>query len=378
MTSKKITIGFITTGLTSRGGMDRFSKGMMEAMATRDDVAHVIVLTSKAVESETVLGEVYRVLPDTTGFSLWSQVTVFVACMRYFRKCDVVHSVIESFSPGAALAALVLRKPYMITIAATYSIPPKGVSLRAVVKRSIMKFMYRRAFCVATGSHKNIELIHEVMELDNWKFVPFGADYAQFSSGPAAPAPEHPFLLSVGDVKPRKGADMVIKALAQLPQFPELHFAIVGDTTSFPAYIEELRRLSKEFGMEDRIHIMGRASDEALMRMYKQCSILMVPAQTRDGSFEGFPMVFYEAHASGAPIISTDGFGSEYVIKNGYNGFLVHQDSVDELSDAIQKIYSNPALRAEMSVHGKLEAKKHDWSAIAGLYRGIYAENRVG
>jgi glycosyltransferase involved in cell wall biosynthesis len=85
-------------------------------------------------------------------------------------------------------------------------------------------------------------------------------------------------------------------------------------------------------------------------------------------------MVFYEAHSLGAPVVSTYGFGSEYVIKNGHNGFLVPQDNHVEVADAIRKIVSNPTLRENMSKNGREEARKHSWDDIGVHYLAAYDE----
>lgn len=370
---KRPVIGYVTTGLTGRGGMDRFSKGMMEAMSVRADVAGVTVLTSAGAKNDTQIKHLYAELPDETSYGLREQWQIFRACMRRLRSCDVIHCVIEPFGPGAALASLILRKRFVLTIAATYAVPPRGLSPRAIVKRAMMRFMYRRAACVASGSRGTIERIEEVFPVPNWQFVPFGADYAHFSSRNSVPSPARPFLLTVGGVKPRKGADMVIRALAKLTEFPELEYRIVGSVDKFQKYVDELKRLAREQGVADRVHFLGRVSDEELLTLYAQCRMFVLAAQTREGSFEGFPMVFYEAHAGGAPIVSTNGFGSEYVVKDGYNGYLVPQDNAEALADAIRKIHGSDVLRAQMSENARREAQKHDWPHIAERYAQIYA-----
>jgi glycosyltransferase involved in cell wall biosynthesis len=83
-------------------------------------------------------------------------------------------------------------------------------------------------------------------------------------------------------------------------------------------------------------------------------------------------MVFYEAQACGAPLISTKGFGSEYAIKDGYNGFLTEQNDVEGTAAAIRKIMGNPGLHAEMLQHSLGEAEKHTWDNIAILLMKMY------
>ncbi len=375
MAEKRYTIGCITSSVSYYGGWDTLSKGIIGAVAKHHTI---ITLTATDAVNDPVSYVVHRVLPKKyITYSIWNQARVFLMSLIYLRKCDAIHTFIEPLTPGAALAAMVLRKPLFITIAATYAIIPKGNKLRQILKRAMMKFMYRQAVFIATGSNENIRLIEEVISLENkWEFVPFGVDPEKFKTDRKYPASPYPFLLTTGAIKPRKGALYTIQALSLLKdEFPNLKYKLAGSFNEGIKYVQELRREIKKLGLEDRVELLGRVSDEVLLELYSTCTVFVLAAQTVDGSREGFPMVFYEAHTLGAPVISTYGFGSEYVIKNGYNGFLVPQENYTELADAIRKIVLNPELRESMSQHGIEEARKHSWDDIGIHYLDAY--NRI-
>ncbi len=374
MENKRLKIGCVTSSISYYGGWDTLSKGIIGAVAKKHDV---IVLTAKGYKNDPVSYPTYSVLPHKyVSFGLGNQIRVFLNCMRYFRNCDAVHAFIEPFTPGAALASKMLGIPLFITLAGTYCVIPKNGGLRGFVKRAMMKFMYRQARFIATGSYKNIELIEEVMSLGNkWQFVPFGVDPEKFRITKTYEPSPYPFLFTVGEVKERKGADYVIKALAILKdEFPTLRYKIAGNDKTKPQFVEGLKKLIAEKGLEGRVEFLGRVSEDDLSRYYSTCTAFVLAAQTIEGAFEGFPMVFYESHSYGAPLIATEGYGSEYVIKDGYNGFLVPQDNVEELAVAIRKIVGNPALRGEMSKNAIAEAKKHSWDAIGTHYLDAYSK----
>jgi glycosyltransferase involved in cell wall biosynthesis len=237
-----------------------------------------------------------------------------------------------------------------------------------------MVFMYRRASFIATGSRQNIELIErEVSLAGKWEFVPFGVDLEKFTPRDGVSAPEHPFLLTVGSLKPRKGADYVIRALALIKDdVPDLHYYIVGSFDERNGFICQLQQLATENGLQERVHLLGRVSDEALRDMYQTCAVFVLAAQTVGGSFEGFPMVYYESQALGAPVIGTSGYGSDYIIHDGENGFLIPQENVTRLADAIRRIATDGVLRERMSVRARQEARRHSWSVIAKHYLVAY------
>ncbi len=372
MQTKRYKIGCVTSSISYYGGWDTLSKGIIGAISKKHDV---VVLTSRDAKNDMVSYPIHRVLPEVyITYSIWNQILVFFFCLKHFPNCDAIHTFVEPFTPGAALAAKILRKPLFITIAATYAIIPKGNTLRQILKRIMMKFMYRQAVFIATGSYQNIELIEEVMSLGGkWKFVPFGVDPEKYKATQAYTPSPYPFLFTVGAIKPRKGSLYTIRALALLKdEFPTLRYKIGGMCNEKLPYVQQLRSEITKLGLKDRVEFLGRISDETLLELYGTCTVFVLAAQTIDGSREGFPMVFYEAHSLGAPVISTYGFGSEYVIKNGHNGFLVPQENVTKLAEAIRKIVGNETLRAELSKNAKEEARKHSWDDIGLQYLAAY------
>ncbi len=368
---KKLTIGCVTSSISYHGGWDALSKGIIGSVAKEHNV---VALTARGEKNDLVSYPIHPVLSsDYISYSFINQIQTFVLTLWYLRKCDIIHVFVEPYAPGAALAARLLRKPLVITIAATYAIPPLGKSLRNRIKRTLMRFMYNSAALVATGSHQNIELIEKVIPLEGkWKFIPFGVDPEKYVEDKKYKKKGRSFIFTVGAIKPRKGQIITVKALNLLrDEFPDLVYKI-GGSFQESQYVQGLRKVIAEHGLEDRVELMGRISDEALKELYATCEVFVLAAQTVDGSREGFPAVFYEAHTFGAPVISTYGFGSEYVIKNGYNGFLVPQRGYQELADAIRNILKNPTLRSEMSVNARREAKKHTWDHTASFYLRAY------
>ena len=89
--------------------------------------------------------------------------------------------------------------------------------------------------------------------------------------------------------------------------------------------------------------------------------------------WEGFGNVLVQAAAMGVPVISTTGTGSRDAVQDGYNGLLVPPKSVPELVEAMDKLYSDKALREEMGRNGLEWAKHFDspiiWDGMEKLYQ---------
>ena len=368
----KLKVGYVTSSLSSAGGWARYSKGIIESVSKMTDV---IVLTRRDAENEADGFTIYPVLPtQDNSFHPRIQCNVFLNTLRYLRGCSVIHSMIEPFACGAALASHLLGARFFLTLHGTYAVPPKVNSPKAFCKRQMMRVMYRLATIKTTGSPKNVSLVEEVLPLGDCRIIPNGVDPETFCRI-NLDGPTQPFLLTVGAVKPRKGVDITIRALALLKEeFPNLLYKIVGETVSGSSFFAYAKGLTREHDLESRVEFLGRITDEELCRLYNRCSVFILAAQTRNGAFEGFPMVFYEAQACGAPIISTRGFGSEYVVKDGYNGFLTNEDDVVGTAEAVKKIIRNTDLRAQMVKNSLYEASKHTWDHAAAQVMNMYQD----
>jgi phosphatidylinositol alpha-1,6-mannosyltransferase len=345
-------IGFVTSSVVMDDGWGRYSRSLVKGVAESVQVA---VLTSGEYD-KTCFFSVWPVLP-APSFSPLVQVKTFFYILKYLRDCDVIHSLVEPYMPAVALASIILRVPCILTMHGTYAVPPKNFSM----KKLMMKFAYRTALITTTGSPQTEQKVREVVKLNECRFIPNGVDSDIFKVLPEET--KRNFILTVGALKPRKGVDIVIKALEIIKgEFPFLNYKVIGysDSSDFSSY---LKRLVKEKGVEERVEFLNGISDDKLVKLYNQAKIFILAARTEKGSFEGFPMVFYEANACGTPVISTTGFGSEYAIKNGINGYLVQPDKPEEVAGAIRKIINGDY--EMMAANSLKEAKQHSWKAVS-------------
>lgn len=261
-----------------------------------------------------------------------SQLIFFYYSLKYFWGCDIIHSLIEVSAPAAALASRILGARFVMTLHGTAAVPPKN----SFLIKEALKFAYRTAAITTTGSVYTEKKVREQVKFGECRFIPNGVDPETFHILPGATNKN--FLLTVGWLSPRKGMDILIKAFVVLKdEFPELGCKIVGSTKN-QEFLNYLKDLAKKSGVEKRVEFLGRVTDEELVRLYNDCSVFVFPARDFNNDFEGFPMVFYEANACGAPVVTTRGFGSEYAIKNGQNGFLTGSEDFLAVAQAIKKI----------------------------------------
>lgn len=174
--------------------------------------------------------------------------------------------------------------------------------------------------------------------------------------------------LAAGRLDPVKDYPALLQAMVRLPQTARLVIAGGGPLAS------ELRRLSKESGLDCRVRFLGFEPD---LRRWMQAADGFVLSSR----WEGLPMGLLEAAACALPAVATDVPGTREVIVHGQTGLLATQGSAMALGEAMIRMMRTPLderkamgerARQRMIEHFSLEAILDRWEA---LYDGLLQKN---
>src|SRR5262249_40651191 len=153
--------------------------------------------------------------------------------------------------------------------------------------------------------------------VDTRKFFPYPKEQARSTLG--LPYDKR-IILSVGGLIPRKGFDLLVKALkmlsTQLHQH-DLYLVIVGEGESRP----ELEQLIAELDLDAQVRLVGSVSHQELYLWYSAADLFCLAS-----SREGWPNVVLEALASGTPVVATDVWGVPEIICSDRLGILTKRD----------------------------------------------------
>ena len=172
------------------------------------------------------------------------------------------------------------------------------------------------------------------VEPDRVRAVRPGTDPAEPAVGPGPGEP--PMLLCVATVTPRKGQDVLVRALARVQDLP-WQCVCAGSLTRTPVYADGVTAQVREAGLETRIRLVGECELEPLNRLYGQSSLFVLPSH-----YEGYGMVFAEALARGLPIVSTTGGAIPHTVPSEA-GVLVPPDDEQALAEALDTLLGGPA-----------------------------------
>jgi glycosyltransferase involved in cell wall biosynthesis len=180
-------------------------------------------------------------------------------------------------------------------------------------------------------------------------------------------------LLCVGAVTFAKGHDLLLDALASLPA-PAWTCACVGSLDRDPAVAAELRRRSREAGLDDRLSFPGTLVGDDLDRAYGSADLLVVASRA-----ETYGMVVTEALARGLPVVAAEVGGVGEALGEGADGspsgVLVAPEDPAALVAALRAWLEDPALRARLR-RSALERRRSlpTWSDTAASVAAVLAE----
>ena len=197
--------------------------------------------------------------------------------------------------------------------------------------------------------------------------APPGTDPAPFSAVPATPPIR---LLSVGSLVPRKGHDVLLRALAGCAELPWL-LRVVGDDRRDAATARTLKALASTLGIANRVEFTGAIDQRHLESAYAHADLFVLASR-----HEGYGMAGTEAVARGLPVVSTLAGAIPEALPAG-SAWLVDPDDPLALREALAALIGEPArLRALASASRGAASGLHRWPETVRLVAGALQRAR--
>ncbi len=241
----------------------------------------------------------------------------------------------------ARLAARSLRVPVVFTVhgwAFTPGVPP----LEAALYRQVERLVGPLASRIITVSEydRRLGLAARVAPEDRLVTVHNGMPDvpAELRADPArSPAR----LVMVARYGAQKDHPTLLRALADLRQHP-WELDLVGDGPS----MGQTEALATELGLAGRVRFLGQRSDVERILAAAQVSLLVT-------NWEGFPLSILEAMRAGLPVVASSVGGVAESVRDEESGYLVPRADVPHLRDRIERLLTDPALRARLGAAGR-------------------------
>jgi glycogen synthase len=178
-------------------------------------------------------------------------------------------------------------------------------------------------------------------------------------------------LLSAGRLEASKGFHVLLRALAAVRD----HGALDGRPWRWVAlgdgpYRPMLEMLAEELGLQQRVHFLGRVSDQEMHAWYELSTVFLHPTL-----YEGSSLVTLEAMAHRRAVIASAAGGIPDKVRPRQNGWLVPPGDASGLAAAISGAVGDPARLAHYGLAGRrIVEQEFSWAAAGDQTVALYRE----
>ena len=229
---------------------------------------------------------------------------------------------------------------------------------------------------IATCSDEVFELKAMGINTGKISIAPCGVDLDVFApTGPVAARGRRHRILSVGRLVPRKGVDLVIRALPYLKAagFDDVELLIVGcggDSGALHAdpEVRRLLALADELGVQDQVVLEGQVSRGEMPGIFRSADAVVCAPW-----YEPFGIVPLEAMACGVPVVAAAVGGLRDTVVDHATGLHVPPRDPEAIASALAMLLGNPDLRAELGDAGQRRARaRYSWDRVAAESEKAY------
>jgi glycosyltransferase involved in cell wall biosynthesis len=240
-----------------------------------------------------------------------------------------VFSGIQAFPPVYAAFRAAIRTKARVGVISLQP-DPRGI-------RGMARLLMYRTHAWRYGKHIDLFLALGENAAEWYRSVGFQSDavyvFGNFTESPPPPLPRPRYdgdrfaLLFVGELIPRKSADVLLRAASRLTA-SSWRLEIVGDGPMRA----RLQTLARSLGIDGAVHWSAFQPHDNVFATLSNADILVLPS-----AFDGWGFVVNEALISGVPVVCSNTCGAAEVVRASDRGSVVRTGDVHALSEALQR-----------------------------------------
>ncbi len=187
-----------------------------------------------------------------------------------------------------------------------------------------------------------------------------GIEVAAFAEAEPTPSEGRPTILFLGRHEQRKGLEVLLTAMTDLPR--DVQLWVVGDGP-------DTDTLTRRTSGDPRVEWLGRISDAEKASRMRGASVYCAPSLRG----ESFGVVLLEAMAAGTPIVASDLPGYRRVARPGTDAILTPPGDANALAAALRSVLVDDDRRATLVTSGRERADEFSMDRLAQRYLALYA-----
>ena len=173
------------------------------------------------------------------------------------------------------------------------------------------------------------------------------------------------YFLSLGNPKPHKNLERVLRAFARLP--PDGPRLVIAGAPQTGEAADRIASWSRDLGLGERLTVLGRIAPRHLPALVQGALALVFPSL-----YEGFGLPLAEAMAAGTPAIAST--TPALVEVAGGAAELVDPLDVGAIAAAMARLAGDPDRRQELAAAGRTRSEAFRWEALAAATLAVYRQ----
>jgi glycosyltransferase involved in cell wall biosynthesis len=295
-------------------------------------------------------------------------------CRASLMSFDLVHfyGLYDLLGPAVSSSCRDQGIPYVIEPMGMYRPIDRGFRLKRAWHRILGTGFWRDASrIIATSEMEQNELLADGVSPSKVVIRYNGIDAGTHASLPKrgtfrakwSVSPGEPLILFLSRLIPRKGADILIEAFAQV--CPGSGHLVIAGPEGEPGFRAYLEKCAKESGVEARIHFTGPVYDEEKKALFADADLFVLPSR-----YENFANAPAEAMSCGVPVIVTSACGIRTLVE-GQAGLVIAPEKC-ALVEALGLLIHDKALYARFKEGCRRVADQLSWNRLTEQMEGYY------
>ena len=269
------------------------------------------------------------------------------------------------YTPTSVLDRLVRRPRFARLV--------ERLALRLVDRVIVVVEESRDRLLAAGVASDRLTVVCNTPRLDQWEAA------EQRAAAATTPENEHLSLVYLGNLDGSRGLDVVIRAVHALGERGRhIVFRVIGQGPS----LEPLRALTRNLGVEDRVHIEGRLPYARVRTLIAQADVGVIPHYATSAWNSTIPNKLFDYMLAGLPVIVSDTRPTARIVKAEACGEVFRDRDVDDLVRCLVRL-GDRAVRRELGHRGReaVQQRFHwgvDAQRLLGAVESVVRHDAVG
>ncbi|PPD35121.1 MAG: hypothetical protein CTY19_03205 [Methylomonas sp.] len=176
------------------------------------------------------------------------------------------------------------------------------------------------------------------------------------------------FILNVATFEHKKGQDILIRAFDKIKSSSPVKLVLIGRSSY---ELVKYHQLVQQLDCETDVIFIENLNHQAVLSFFQRADIFCLPSR-----YEPFGIVLLEAGFFSCPVIASNVGGIPEIIEDGYDGYLVEPENVDELANQLENLLNDNDMAKLMGERLKNKVTSiYTWDVASSKYSNLLHEN---